>query len=196
MAAKKKISKKIRKTSRPKNIWHSVTKLETFLKKAQVQSGVFINALHDLRERLSFEIKIEIVKSLCCSVNGDILHSLWEQKDRIEKGKFGNSIEENSLIIGLYDTLVTILNIHHFRIPGETLTITKDTAKSYTFEEYPESLDNEAISEFTIEILRPGWKVDDKIVIKPIVFELSSKSDLLNSNLVVKQEGVEKANVF
>jgi hypothetical protein len=190
LAAKNKISKKIQRKRRPKNIWNSVTKLGTFLKKAQIQSDIFMNTLYELRETLSFELRVEIVRALCNSVNGDILHALWEYNKRLDEGKFGNSIEENAIIHGMYDTLANILKIHPCRFPGERITINKDSAKDFIFEEYPEFLDDEMVERVSIEILRPGWKIDNKIVIKPIAFEVNSESDLLNTQSAYKQEGL------
>ena len=191
MAAKKKTSKKTQKKSRPKNIWHSVTKLETFLKKAQIQSSIFMNALYELRDTLSFEIRCDLVKSLCHSVNGDILYAIWEYIRRLDEGKFLSNIEENSIIRGMYDTLTAILKMQPYRFPGEMVTIRKDAAKEFTFEEAPESLCDETADRLSFEILRPGWKVDDKIVVKPVAFESNSKSLLINSDMLIEQKVAE-----
>lgn len=173
---KKAPAKIIRK--RPKDVWNSLRKLEGYLRKADIQANGFMASLRDLREMLSFEVKKEIINKLCCSVNGDILHVLIEHKNRVESGKDDGNIEQNAVLLGVYDTLSNTLGIEPFKAKGERLRISRDSAKSYEFEDYPEALGDETVKNFEIEVLRPGWKAEGRVVVKPVVFEARAEKAL------------------
>lgn len=156
---------------KPKNVWNSVRKLEGYLKKADIQANVFLDSLQELRNEITLEVKGCIVRDLCKSVNGDILHELLEHKKRLEAGRLGNSIEQNAVLSGIFDTLTEVLQLAPVRSAGERFTVSRNSAKEYNFEEHPEALDNEKIEQFVVEVLRCGWKVENKMVVKPMVFE-------------------------
>ena len=59
-----------------------------------------------------------------------------------------------------------------FKIEGEKSSVTRETAKNYDFDEIPDSLANERVQKFEVEVLRCGWKIGDKEIQKPKVFEV------------------------
>jgi hypothetical protein len=156
---------------RPKNVWNSVRKLEGYLRKADIQAIAFMESLRELRDSVTVEVKSNIVRELCRSVNGDILHELLEHKKEVEHGNLGNSIEQNAVLSGIFDTLTDVLDLSPVKAPGERFSVSKETAKGYVFEEYPEAMDDENLEHFRVEVLRCGWRVGGKLVVKPTVFE-------------------------
>lgn len=180
MKTKKK--KKVRKNTekkrivlkaKPRNVWNSLRKLENYLKKADIQANIFMDSLNEIRETLSFEIKAEFVKKLCNSVNGDLLSALLEHKKIIEekgRNEEGNT-KANSIILGIFDSLISVLNLSPYKSAGEKFFVTRESARDYDFDEHPESLDEEGIQKFQVEVLRCGWKLGEKVVVKPKVFE-------------------------
>lgn len=179
MKTKKKTAKKRPTTKRPKDVWNSVRKLEGFLKKADIQAGIFMNSLCELRGAISLEVKADIVKGLCSSVNGDILHALYEQKKRVDEGRDSGDIEKNAVMLGIFDTLISVLDLESVGTPEERIHITRETAKQYDFEEYPEALNAAETKTFKVAVLRPGWKIGETMVIKPKVFEICEDSELI-----------------
>jgi hypothetical protein len=165
-----KAHKKIEKR-RPKNVWNSVRKLEGYLRKADIQAIAFMECLRELKALVAVEVKSTIVRELCRSVNGDILHELVEHKKRVEHGILGNSIEQNALLSGIFDTLTDVLDLSPVKAPGAQFSVSKEVAKNYVFEEYSETIDDENIENFRVEVLRCGWRVGGKVVVKPTVFE-------------------------
>ena len=164
-------SKQIAKKTRPKNVWNAVRKLEGHLKKADIQATILTDSLYELRAAVSIDIKKEIVQKLCNTVNGDLLHALFEQKVKAEKGQDSGHIEENAIMIGILEALEQVLDLTPYRSDGERLTVSKETVRAYDFYEYPESLDNND-KKLEVEILRCGWKINGKLVIRPKVFEV------------------------
>lgn len=165
-------SKKIARKARPKDIWNALRKLEGHLKKADIQAGVFMDSLEELRGVIAFDVRREIVQGLCSSVNGDILHELLEHQRRVDEGVIGVSVEHNAILSGIFDCLRTTLAISPHREPGERIRIRREDAREYSFEAYPASLDDEKMEKLTVEVLRAGWKVQDKVVVKPTVCEV------------------------
>jgi len=163
---------------KPKKVWNSVRKLEGYLKKADIQANIFLDSLQELRDEITHEVKGCIVRDLCKSVNGDILHELLEHKMRLEAGRLGNSIEQNAILSGIFDTLTEVLHLAPVRAAGERFTVSRNSAKEYNFEEHPEALDDEKIEQFEVEVLRCGWKVESKMVVKPMVFEAGPKRNV------------------
>lgn len=178
----KKKSKQVLKKTKPKNVWNAIRKLEGYLKKADIQAGVFINSLNDLRAAVSFEIKTDIVQKLCNTVNGDLLHALLEHKVKTDSGQDRGNIEENAILLGIFEALEHGLDITPYRSDGERLVISKEALREYDFDEYPASLHNENVKKLEIEVLRCGWKMGGRLVIKPKVFELNTK-ELLTSSI-------------
>lgn len=160
---------------RPKNVWNSVRKLEGYLRKADIQAGVFLDSLQELRDEITLEVKGCVVRDLCKSVNGDILHELMEHKKRTEAGRLGSSIEQNAVFAGIFDTLTHVLHLSPVRTHGERFIVVKKKAKEYDFDEYPEALSNESVEQLEVEVLRCGWRVGHKLVVKPTVFEAGPK---------------------
>lgn len=174
----KKTPKKKRKASRPRDVWNSVRKLEGFIRKADIQAGVFLESLQRLRDAVLFEVKRDIVKGLCSSVNGDILNELLQHKIKMSVGSPGISMEHNAILMGIFDTLANVLDLSPYRMQGERFAINKASAKDYIFENYPESLDKEEVDRIEAVVLRPGWKIQGKVVVKPTVFEAGAKRDV------------------
>lgn len=168
-------NKQTLKKTRPKNVWNTVRKLEGYLKKADIQASVFMNSLHELREAVSFEIKTDIVQKLCNTVNGDLLHALLEHKIKTEAGQDRGNIEENAILLGIFKALEHVLDLTPYRSDRERLAVSKEAVREYDFDEHPESLDNENAKKLEVEVLRCGWKIGDRIVIKPKVFEVKTK---------------------
>jgi len=154
---------------RPKNVWHSLRKLENHLNRAHIQSGIFLNQLGALREDISFEIRKEIVQKLVGSVNGDLLHALCERVGQLEQGAGRNDLAGNAIILGLHDVLMDELRVSPFHKEGERLSIRSTSMKEYDFETYPETSESEDSGSLAIEVLSCGWKVDGKVVVKPKV---------------------------
>ncbi|MEF9475378.1 MAG: hypothetical protein L0958_01470 [Candidatus Mariimomonas ferrooxydans] len=173
----RKIPKK--KKKRPKNVWNSARKLEGYLKKADIQANIFIDTLYELRDAVSFEIKANIVQKLCNTVNGDILNALFDHQKQIETGRDNGNIKENTILLSVLDALVNILNLVPYRRVGERFTINGKSAKKYSFEEYPVSLKDDDNQNFEVEVLRCGWKVNDKITVKPVVFNVKPRIECL-----------------
>jgi len=170
---KKKTRKKpANNRERPKNVWNSARKLEGYLKKADIQANIFIDTLYELRDAVSFEIKANIVQKLCTTVNGDILNALFDHKKQIDTGRDNGSIKENTILLSVLDALVNILNLAPYRRVGERFSINGKSAKQYSFEEHPASLKDDDNQNFEVSVLRCGWKVDGKITVKPVVFEV------------------------
>lgn len=163
------------KKTRPKNVWNSIRKLEGYLRKADIQAGVFMHSLHELREAVSFEIKADIVQKLCNTVNGDLLHALLEHKLKTEAGQDRCNIEENAILLGIFEALENVLNLTPYRTDGERLTANKQAVREYDFDEHPEFLDSENAEKLEVEVLRCGWKIGGRIVIKPKVFEVKTR---------------------
>ena len=178
LKAKKRPSETKNQRKRPKDVWNSVRKLEGFLKKADIQASIFMDSLYELRDAVSLEVKSEIVKGLCSSVNGDILHALLEQKKRVEEGRDSGDIEKNAVMLGILDTLSSVLNLEAVGCPGERISVARANAKQYDFEEYPEALNDTGKKTFDVMILRPGWKMKETIVVKPKVFEAGPKKNV------------------
>ncbi|MBI4699251.1 MAG: hypothetical protein HY758_10215 [Nitrospirae bacterium] len=170
----KKSHKKKTKKRRPKNVWNSLRKLEGYLKKADIQANIFMDSLYELKEKVSFDIKRDMVNELCNSVDGDILHALHELNNNIDVLKTKANEEQLQSMVNLYETITRSLNITPFRYAGERFSLRKPSVKKYKFDEYPESLDVNSIDEFEVEVLRCGWKMADKIIIKPVVFEVEN----------------------
>ena len=166
-------NKKASRKARPKDIWNSLRKLEGYLRKADIQAGVFLDSLRELRGVISLEVRREIVKGFCSSVNGDILHELLLHQRRMHEGHVGGSVEHNAVLSGIFDCLTTTLDLLPFLEPGERLSIRKADVRGYSFEEYPESLDEEGKEKIDVEVLRAGWKVQGKVVVKPTVCEIA-----------------------
>ncbi|MBI5846632.1 MAG: hypothetical protein HZB31_01520 [Nitrospirae bacterium] len=160
---------------KPKNVWNSVRKLEGYLKKADIQANVFMDSLQELRDEITLEVKGCIVRDLCKSVNGDILHELSEHKRRREAGRLGNSIEQNAVLGSIFDTLTDVLQLAPVRNVGERFSLSRTTAKDYEFDEHPQALDDEKVEHFEVEVLRCGWKVGSRLIVRPIVFEAGLK---------------------
>ena len=175
---KTKTIKQTPKKTRPKNVWNAVRKLEGHLKKADIQATVFMDSLYELRAAIALDVKTEIVKKLCNTVNGDLLHALLEHKMRTEKGQDSGHTEENAILLGILEALEQVLDLTPYRSDGERLAVSKKTVQAYDFEEYPESLDNDKDEKLEIEVLRCGWKIDSRIVIKPKVFELKAEDHI------------------
>ncbi|MBI5641502.1 MAG: hypothetical protein HZA17_13865 [Nitrospirae bacterium] len=171
MKTKRPSEKGQKKGKRPKDIWNSVRRLEGFLKKADIHANILLDSLGVLRAAVDFEVRKEIVRGLCNSVNGDILHALLGHKKRMDEGKYGDNFEQNAILTGVLDTLTQVLDLKPARAEGERIFIRKDSAAEFTFEEYPGAMDNPDLGKFEIEVLRCGWKVKGKVVIKPVVFE-------------------------
>lgn len=165
--------KRIVRKAKPRNVWNSLRKLENYLKKADIQANIFMDSLNEIRETLSFEIKAEIIKKLCNSVNGDLLCALLGNIKSIEeKGRFeGINNEANFIILGIFDALVSVLNLSPYKSAGEKFFVTRESARDYDFDKHPEALDDEEIQKFQVEVLRCGWKLGEKVVVKPKVFE-------------------------
>ena len=179
MKTKKKTADKKQQARRPKDVWNSVRKLEGFLKKADIQAGIFMDSLCELRDAISLEVKADTVKGLCSSVNGDILHALLEQKKRVDEGRDSADIEKNAIMLGIFDTLIRVLDLESVGTPGERIQVTRETVKQYDFEEYPEALNTAETKTFKVAVLRPGWKIGETMVIKPKVFETCVESELI-----------------
>ena len=181
---------------KPKNVWNSARKLEGYLKKADIQASVFLDSLQELIDEIALEVRGCVVRDLCRSVNGDILHELLEHKRRMEAGRLGNSIEQNAVLGGIFDTIAEVLHLAPVRSAGERFSVSRNSAKEYNFEKYPEALGNESIEQFEVEVLRSGWKVGNKLIVKPTVFESGPKKpvrydepDPLKNLMVITCEG-------
>jgi hypothetical protein len=124
---------------------------------------------------VAVEYQAEIVQKLCNTVNGDILHALLEHKRKVEAGKDGGNIEENAILLGILESLEHVLNLTPFRMTGEYITLGKELVREYEFDEHPETLDNEDVKTIEVEVLRCGWKVGGRVVIKPKVFEVKTR---------------------
>ena len=166
--------KRIIQKPKPRNVWNSLRKLEIYLKKADIQANIFMESLNELRDILSFEFKADFVKKLCNSINGDLLSALWNHKKSIEEKQItdGEKKEADSVLLGVFDALKKSLDLSPFKIEGEKFSVTRETAKNYDFDEIPDSLTNERIQKFEVEVLRCGWKIGEKVIQKPKVFEV------------------------
>lgn len=166
--------KRIIQKPRPRNVWNSLRKLEIYLKKADIQANIFMESLNELRDILSFEFKADFVKKLCNSINGDLLSALWNHKKSIEEKQItdGEKKEADIILLGVFDALKKSLDLSPFKIEGEKFSVTRETAKNYDFDEIPDSLTNERIQKFEVEVLRCGWKIGEKVIQKPKVFEV------------------------
>lgn len=169
-------TKKTYREARPKHIWNSLRKLEGHLRKADIQAGVFMDSLEELRKVIGFDIRREIVREFCRSVNGDILHELLMHQRKMDEGQVGTDMGQNAAMAGIFDTLTTTLAVSPYREPGDRLSIRKTDAGEYDFEEYPESLAAEGLEKIGVEVLRAGWKVQGKIVVKPTVCEIAERA--------------------
>lgn len=174
MKTKKRLPKKPG-PRRPKDVWNSVRKLETLLRRADIQATSFMGSLKELRETVSLEVRSEIVKSLCETVNGDILAALAERRSELNEGRHGEKFDENALVGGVFEALVGSLRLTQVGRKGERSAVTRHAARDYNFEDYPESLSDESVSRFSVEIVRPGWKVDGRTVVKPKAVEVSQE---------------------
>jgi len=164
--------KRIIQKPRPRNVWNSLRKLEIYLKKADIQANIFMESLNELRDILSFEFKADFVKKLCNSINGDLLSALWNHIKSIEEKQItdGEKKEADIILLGVFDALKKSLDLSPFKIEGEKFSVTRETAKNYDFDEIPDSLANERVQKFEVEVLRCGWKIGDKVIQKPKVF--------------------------
>ena len=172
MKPKAKNKKAVRK-ARPRDIWNSLRKLEGHLRKADIQAGVFLDSLEVLRKEIGFDVRREIVRGLCNSVNGDILNELLMHQRKMDEGQVGVDIGQNAAMAGIFDCLTTALAVSPYREPGERFSIRKTDVREYDFEEYPESLADEGTDKIEVEVLRAGWKVQGRVVVKPTVCEVS-----------------------
>lgn len=164
---------KIRAVSpKPKNVWHTLRRLENHLNKAHIQSGVFMNELGRLRDEISFEIRKEIASKLATSVHGDILHALCERIAQLESGDGRGDVLGNAILLGLHESLLQELNISAFHKDAEKLNIRATSVQEYDFESYPSALDTVGTGRLSIQVVNCGWKVDGKVVVKPKVMEL------------------------
>ncbi|MDA8106072.1 MAG: hypothetical protein M0Z71_11935 [Nitrospiraceae bacterium] len=165
------------KKTRPRNVWNSVRKLQNYLKKADIEAMVFMDSLQELRDAVMLDVRAEIVRGLCNTVHGDLLNALLEYRKKIENGADSGDIGENAVMIGLLDTLMQKLCVRPFRTSGERFSVRRDAATDYEFEEYPEAIADDKNTKFEVEVLRPGWKIDERIIIKPKVIEISSAEE-------------------
>ena len=131
-----------------------------------------MDSLHELRDEVAFEVSADIVQKLCRNVNGDLLHALLEHRRKIETGADGGDIGDNAMMLGILETLETCLKLTPHKLDGERFSITRESAREYEFDVYPESLNTEAKERLEIEVLRCGWKIGTKVVIKPKVIEV------------------------
>lgn len=170
---KKGNKKEIILKAKPKNVWNSIRKLENYLKKAGIQANIFMESLNELRDLLSFEIRAALVKNLCNSVNGDLLSAVWKHKKRLEEQGTGEGNREADVILlGVFSAFENVLNITPYKSEGDKISITRDSSKDYDFDVHPDALDDESIQEFEAEVLRGGWKIENRVIIKPKVFEI------------------------
>ena len=172
---KTKKHRQVHKKGRPKNVWNALRKLERHLKKTDIQASLFLESLDELREAMSSQIKSDIVQRLCNTVNGDILHALADYNMQIESVNNEDNREQHDMLVGIFDTLVNVLDLSPYKKDGQRFFMRPDFVKRFDFEEHPEALDDESTQEFEVEVLQCGWKVKDKVVVKPKVFQVKSR---------------------
>jgi hypothetical protein len=150
-------------------------RLENYLHKTDIQANIFMESINELREMMSFEIKSNLVHKLCNSVNGDLLSALWEHKRVIEEGEVVSEKEEEAglILLGVFEVLAKYLDLQSYKAKGERLFVTRETAKYFDFDEIPENLNDDRVQDIAVEVLRCGWKIDDKVIQKPKVFVVS-----------------------
>ena len=171
---KTKKHRQLQKKKRPKNVWNALRKLEGHLKKTDIQASLFLESLDELREAMSSQAKVDIVQGLCNTVHGDILHSLADYNMQIESDNNEGNRERHVMLVGIFDTLVNVLDLSPYKKDGQRFFLRRDFVKEYDFEEHPEALDDENVQEFEVEVVRCGWKVKNKVVVKPKVFQVKS----------------------
>lgn len=160
---------------RPKNVWNSLRKLENYLHKTDIQANIFLESINELKEKMFFEIKSDLVHNLCNSVHGDLLSALWNQKRVIEGDEVITETEKETgeILLGVFEVLVKFLGLQSYKIIGERFLMTRETAKHFDFDEIPENLDDDRVHNIEVEVLRCGWKIGDKVIQKPKVFAVS-----------------------
>ena len=171
----KKSKKRKIKKRRPKNVWNSLRKLEGYLKKADIQANIFMDSLHELKDKVSFDVKRDIVNELCNSVDGDILHALIEFNRNIDVLKTKANEDQLQIMLTLYDAITRVFDITPVHYSGARVNLHKQSVKNYKFDQYPESLSDDNIDDLEVEVLRCGWKMADKIIVKPVVFEVKNR---------------------
>lgn len=180
--AKKTIIRKGRKKeqtlgrAKPRNVWNSLRKLENYLRKADLQSNIFMESMNELRDIIAFEVKTNLIKELCNSVHGDLLSALWNHQKKIEEKQVreGENKEVVFILLGVFEVLVKYFDLRPCKFQGERFFVSRETAKGFDFDEIPENLDDERVQKVEVEVLRCGWKIGEKVIQKPRVFEVSS----------------------
>jgi hypothetical protein len=164
------------RAAKPRNVWHSLRKLENYLRKADLQADIFMESLNELRDAIAFEIKTEFIKKLCSSVHGDLLGALWNYRKEMEDKQAvdGANTEAGVILLGIFEVLMQFLDLHPHRCGGDRFVVTRESAKQLEFDEVPRKLDDERGQEIEVEVLRCGWKIGEKVIQKPRVFEVSS----------------------
>ena len=160
--------------AKPKSVWNPLRKLENYLRKADLQANVFMECLNELRDVIAFEIKADFIKRLCNSVHGDLLSALWVHGKKMEEEQPTDSENREAVAIlsGVLEVLMKHFDLRPYKLEGERFPVTGRTAKDYEFDEIPENLGDEKGQKVEVEVLRCGWKVGEKAVQKPRVFEV------------------------
>lgn len=165
---------------KPRNVWNSLRKLENYLRKADIQSNIFMESISDLREAISFETKSTLIDHLCNSVRGDLLSALWNYQKMTEEkqGTDGKDEEVGVILLGVFEVLAKYFDLRPYKSQGERFFASRETAKDFDFEEIPEEIHNERVEKVEVEVLRCGWKIGDKVVRKPKVFLVSQNANV------------------
>ena len=169
---KKRVRRRVRK---PRNVWNSLRKLENYLRKADIQANIFMEAMSDLREIVSFETKSTLIDKLCNSAQGDLLTALWNHQAAVGKkqGTDGKDEEVSVILLGVFEVLTRYLDLRPYKSQDERFFVSRETAKDFDFEEIPEKMHHGRVQKVEVEVLRCGWKIGDKVVRKPRVFSVS-----------------------
>jgi len=171
----RKKGKSPRKT-KPRSVWNPLRKLENYLRKADLQADIFMDSLNELRDVIAFEVKADFVRRLCNSVHGDLLSALWTHRKKVEEKQLGDAENEEAaaLLTGVFEMLMQLLDLRPCKSQGERLFVSRESAKGFEFDEVPENLGDQKVRQVEVEVLRCGWKIGEKVIQKPKVFEVPS----------------------
>lgn len=162
--------------TKPRSVWNPLRKLENYLRKADLQADIFMESLNELREVIAFEVKSDFVRRLCNSVHGDLLGALWNHRKMREESQAvdGENKEVLATLDGVLDVLVKYFSLRPCKSQGERFSLSRESLKEFEFDEVPESLGDPKVRQVEVEVLRCGWKIGEKVIQKPKVFEVSS----------------------
>ena len=171
----RKKGKSTRKT-KPRSVWNPLRKLENYLRNADLQADIFMDSLNELRDVIAFEVKADFVRRLCNSVHGDLLGALWNHRKMTEERQAadGENKEVLATLDGVLDVLVKYFSLRPCKSQGERISVPRESLKEFEFDEVPESLGDPKVRQVEVEVLRCGWKIGEKVIQKPKVFEVPS----------------------